>query len=207
MAAARARRPAPRGRAAATGTAKNRVPARATATSASPRVLTACTQARRSRGREDRERGDPGAPGEPPAIAGEPDPPAGSAGPGDPRFPADPGPRVARAPRPAPSMTRMLTAKPPGDPGASPIPGVGQLGRLLLAGQLGRRDVDVGGLVQRAEGDLAVLGVDHDHLAGGELLPQELLGQRVLDHSLDGPAQRPGPEGGVVALLGQQVLG
>jgi hypothetical protein len=62
-------------------------------------------------------------------------------------------------------------------------------------------------LVQRAEGDLAVLGVDDHHLAGGELLPQELLGQRVLDHPLDGPAQRAGAEGGVVALLGQQVLG
>src|SRR5215212_10547537 len=199
MAVARARRPAPlrpsrsrpsngattakgatvsrryratRGRAAATGTAKNRVPARATATRASPRVLTAWTQARRSSGREGRD-----------ARA---------------RASAD-------LPSATPSMTGMLTAKPPGIPGASPIPGVGQLGRLLLAGQLGRGDVHVGGLVQRAEGDLAVLGVDHDHLAGGELLPQELLGQRVLDHPLDGPAQRPGPQGGVVALLGQQV--
>src|SRR5215216_3770963 len=180
MAAARARRPAPlrpssrrpsrgattangatvsrrysatRGRAAATGTAKNRVPARATATRASPQVLTACTQASRSSGRGPRrDRG-----------GGRSDPGAGW--------------RPAGRLCTAPSMDGMLTAKPPGIPGASPIPGVGQLGRLLLAGQLGRGDVDVGWLVQRAEGDLAVLGVDHDQLACRELLPQELLGQ------------------------------
>ena len=35
------------------------------------------------------------------------------------------------------------------------------------------------------------LHVDHDGLAHAELLPQDALRQRVLDHLLDGPAQRP----------------
>ena len=50
------------------------------------------------------------------------------------------------------------------------------------------------------EDDLAVLDVDDDRLAGAELLPQELLRQRVLDQALDGAAERPGAERRVVAL-------
>ena len=52
-----------------------------------------------------------------------------------------------------------------------------------------------------------VLGVDDDDLAGAELLVEQRLGQRVLDEALDGPAQRPGAELRVVALVGQQQLG
>src|SRR6478672_1243557 len=51
------------------------------------------------------------------------------------------------------------------------------------------------------------LGVDHDRLAGAELLPQDLLRHRVLDQALDGTAQRPGTERRVVALLREEVLG
>ena len=51
------------------------------------------------------------------------------------------------------------------------------------------------------------LGVDDDDLAGAELLPEEPLGQRVLDQALDGPAQRPGAERRVVAPVGEEDLG
>ena len=49
--------------------------------------------------------------------------------------------------------------------------------------------------------------VDHDRLAGVELLPQDLLRERVLDHALDRTPQRPGAERGVVALRREQQLG
>ena len=51
------------------------------------------------------------------------------------------------------------------------------------------------------------LDVDDDDLAGAELLVEDPLGQRVLDEALDRPAQRPGAELRVVALLGQDFLG
>src|SRR5439155_14196453 len=83
------------------------------------------------------------------------------------------------------------------------VSGVPYLG--LLSSQLDR------GRVRRhrsmLEGDVSVLDVHDDRLARLELLPQELLRQRVLDQTLEGSTQRPGPEGGVVALLGEQVLG
>ena len=61
--------------------------------------------------------------------------------------------------------------------------------------------------LDRPEHDLAVLGVDDDRLAGPELLPQDALRQGVLDVALDGTAQGTGAQRGVVALLGQVVLG
>src|SRR5207249_5113727 len=66
----------------------------------------------------------------------------------------------------------------------------------LLTGQLDRGDVrgDRGGL----EDDLAVVDVDDDRLARLELLPQELLGERVLHQTLDRAAQRTRTQGGVV---------
>src|ERR1700704_6533019 len=51
------------------------------------------------------------------------------------------------------------------------------------------------------------LGVDHDGLAGPELLPEDLLRHRVLDQALDGTAQGPSTERGVVALLREEILG
>src|SRR5690554_487561 len=51
-----------------------------------------------------------------------------------------------------------------------------------------------------------VLHVHDDDLAGVELLVEELLGERVLDEALDGPAQRAGAERGVVALVGDEGL-
>ena len=49
--------------------------------------------------------------------------------------------------------------------------------------------------------------LDLDVLAGQELGVEDLLGQGVLDLALDGAAQRTRTEHGVVALLGEQVLG
>src|SRR5437588_3015545 len=46
------------------------------------------------------------------------------------------------------------------------------------------------------ERDVFALGVDDDGLAGPELLPQDPLGERVLHQALDGPPERPSPEGG-----------
>src|SRR4029450_4159779 len=43
------------------------------------------------------------------------------------------------------------------------------------------------------EHDLAVARVHDDRLAGAELLPQQLLGQRILDESLDRASERPRP--------------
>ena len=56
------------------------------------------------------------------------------------------------------------------------------------------------------EHDLVALAVDDDRLAGVELLPQDLLGERVLDEPLDRAPQRAGTELRVVALLGEQQL-
>ena len=58
-------------------------------------------------------------------------------------------------------------------------------------GELDRRGLDA---LDGAEDDLVALGVDDDRLAGVEFLPQDLLGQRVLDEALDRTAQRPGTE-------------
>src|SRR5580704_8051129 len=52
--------------------------------------------------------------------------------------------------------------------------------------------------------DRRILHVDDDRLADPELLPQDALGERVLDQLLDGPAQRPCPQLRVVPLLGQE---
>src|SRR5262249_19156515 len=80
------------------------------------------------------------------------------------------------------------------------------LGRAA-AGQLDRRRLDA---LDGAEHDLGrvafALNVDDDGLPGVELLPQDLLGECVLDVALDGPAQRPGTQLRVVALLGQVQL-
>jgi len=50
---------------------------------------------------------------------------------------------------------------------------------------LGRRSVGLG------KHHLIVLDLDADHVARGELAAQGLLGERVLDHGLDGPLKRP----------------
>ena len=75
------------------------------------------------------------------------------------------------------------------------------------AGQLERRWLDAldgpEGQLRALALDGRVLDVDDDRLADPELLPQDALGERVLDQLLDGPAQRPRPQLGVVALLGQ----
>jgi hypothetical protein len=52
-----------------------------------------------------------------------------------------------------------------------------------------------------------VLGVDDDDLAGGELLVEDLLRQRVLDVALDRPTHRTSTELRVVAQIGEQLLG
>ena len=89
--------------------------------------------------------------------------------------------------------------------------GVAPTRRRRCAGQLHGRGLEA---LDRPEHDLASrpgsgssLGVDDDDLAGAELLVEEPLGQRVLDQALDGPAQRPGAEGGVVAPVGEEQLG
>src|SRR3990172_4115551 len=75
--------------------------------------------------------------------------------------------------------------------GSSALGGAGELdGRNL------RRDAGA------LEHDLGVADVDDDRLARAELLPEQLLGQRVLDQALDLAPQRPGAERRVVALLG-----
>src|SRR4051812_1481860 len=51
------------------------------------------------------------------------------------------------------------------------------------------------------------LGVDDHDLAGSDLLVEELLGERVLYEALEGTAQRPGSEGGVVAAVDEKGLG
>src|SRR3954453_12637030 len=61
--------------------------------------------------------------------------------------------------------------------------------------------------LDRPEDDLVVERVDHDRLAGVEFLPQDLLRQRILDHPLDRPPQRPRAQRGVVALRREQQLG
>ena len=61
--------------------------------------------------------------------------------------------------------------------------------------------------LDRAEHEVLTLGVDQDGLTGVELLPQDLLGQRVLEVALDRAPQRTSTELRVVALLGQQELG
>src|SRR5436190_22338378 len=77
-------------------------------------------------------------------------------------------------------------------------------------GQLDRRWFEAFDALER-ELEVSGLGVglrvDDDDLAGAELLVEELLGQHVLDVALDGPTQRPGAEGGVVALVGHEALG
>src|SRR5215470_1214710 len=59
----------------------------------------------------------------------------------------------------------------------------------------------------RPEDDLTVERVDDDRLARVELLPEDLLRERILDEALDRTTQRPGTERRVVTLLGEQQLG
>src|SRR4051812_13594894 len=89
--------------------------------------------------------------------------------------------------------------------------------RLVEGCALGKLREVVGRTVRRVrvghvgEGELLrlalALRVDPDVLPGAELGEEDLLGQGVLDLALDGAAQRARTEHGVVALLGEQVLG
>jgi hypothetical protein len=118
--------------------------------------------------------------------------------------------------------TRRTRSDPPASRWVGPAPvsrrvGAGQLhrrrgldaldggeGQLLLTGDQRWSSLDVVGRSGlRRDG----LHIDHDRLADPEFLPQDPLRQRVLDHLLDGPAQRPCPELGVVPLVGEQLLG
>src|SRR4051794_34159618 len=89
--------------------------------------------------------------------------------------------------------------------------------RLVEGGTLGKLGEVVGRSVRGVrvshvgEGELLLLAltlrVDLDVLAGRELGVQDLLGQGVLDLALDGAPQWASTEHGVVAALGEQVLG
>src|SRR5215207_11662094 len=57
------------------------------------------------------------------------------------------------------------------------------------------------------EGQAFLAAVHEDGLAGGELAADDAAGERVLDVAPDGPRQRSSAELGVVALLGQELLG
>jgi hypothetical protein len=57
------------------------------------------------------------------------------------------------------------------------------------------------------EADLPVLGVYDDLIALGELPLQDLVGDGVLDQSLEGPHQRTRPVLGIVPLLDEQLFG
>src|SRR5437879_6006467 len=72
----------------------------------------------------------------------------------------------------------------------------GLLGRACF-GELDGRWFDA---FDGTEDDLVVLRVHDDREAGAELLPQDPLRERVLDHALDGAPQRTGAERRVVAL-------
>src|SRR5687768_7798026 len=93
-------------------------------------------------------------------------------------------------------------------------PGLPWLGLVALA-RRGSRQLDrgmVGAALGLAESDLLLvvlrlLDVDHNCVAGLELLPQDLLGQRVLDEALERTTQGPGAERRVVTLRAEQVLG
>ncbi len=87
--------------------------------------------------------------------------------------------------------------------GRGRVPAVVVLGGAA-AGRLERRRGDA---LHRPEHDVVAFGVDDDRLAGLELLPEDLLRERVLDHALDRPPQRTSAELRVVALLGEQQLG
>src|SRR5437870_3069306 len=110
---------------------------------------------------------------------------------------------------PGPTSPGRATARPEGR--ALPMPDDLVVGGAA-PGELHRRRL--GGTLGGPEDDLALalvlgvrLGVDDDGLAGSELLPQDLLRDRVLDQALDRPPERPGAERGVVPLLRQEVLG
>lgn len=74
------------------------------------------------------------------------------------------------------------------------------------AGQLSRRRCRWLHAFDRAEDDLAVFDIDNDRLAGVELLPKDLLRQRIFDHALDGTTQWSSAQGLVVALLDEHEL-
>jgi hypothetical protein len=46
-------------------------------------------------------------------------------------------------------------------------------------------------MLHRPEGDLAVVNIDDDRVPGAELLPEDLLRERILDEALERSAQRP----------------
>src|SRR5262249_28514810 len=79
-------------------------------------------------------------------------------------------------------------------------------GSLALAAGTGQSDRGRLDPFDGAEHDLPVERVDHDRLARVELLPKNLLRQRVLDEPLDGTAQGPGTERRVVPLVGEVQL-
>ena len=58
-----------------------------------------------------------------------------------------------------------------------------------------------------AEAERVAVGLDDDRVALAEAAGQDVDGQRVLDHPLDGALERPGAVDGVVAALGEQRAG
>src|SRR5690606_2345473 len=81
---------------------------------------------------------------------------------------------------------------------------------LALGGSLDRLAhyvVLVDSLERELAQDAFAFSIHADDLPGDQLAKQDLLAQRVLDLALQGTAQRPGTQHGVVALLGEQLLG
>src|SRR5687768_3338346 len=104
-----------------------------------------------------------------------------------------------------PRTAGTQTAERPGPwwvPAARPC----RLRSAFLAGprRLDRRQLGDAGLRGAAEHELRVLALAldvHNHdLAGSQLAVEDLLRKSVLDLALDGAAQRPGTQHGVVAL-------
>src|SRR5690606_20122782 len=158
------------------------------------RLRTGCPE-----GRTTIEQGDPAEtrhrPGDGTGEAAGPGAPLGSTGPCHGRYRSGAGLQLSAAARTAAGRGgRQLPLLHRGRPGD--------------AHRLGRGDL---ALVQAAERELPeeplALGVDLDGLTRLELAVEDLLRQDVLDLPLDGAAQRPGTEDGVVATLGEQLLG
>src|SRR5215210_2772899 len=112
------------------------------------------------------------------------------------------------SPAPISTAATKLIPGPLGRSRTDPASSYGVL--VLLSRDLDRRRVRQRRLLLAGEGErrlVALAGrIDQDDLTGAHLAEEDLLGQDVFDLALDGAAQRPGTEHGVVALLGEQLL-